>query len=357
MKRAFQSTSVMLRLASATFALIVCAGAAAVLSGRADPDPGQLVFIRRAGFDASIYVLDSLHMTERTLFTVPAALPADLPKLAPGGQRIAFELWGEGGLAIQALDSDLRTLYLTEPTLQDRLPAWSPDGAQIGFWSNRTSPSPRRSRWQNWNFFLYDVTTQHMHALTELHNVLPFNLPMWSPDGRYILLNYWRPGVGAGTSVIETRTGNAQSIDDVIASGSELAWSPDGQRIAFRANPGGNTEVVVLDMRTRTVINLSNHPARDFEPVWSPDGTQIAFTSTRDGRGEIYVMNADGSQPRRVTHGGGWRALWSSDGAQIAFISDRTGDTAYHVIDVDGTDSRFLAPTDQQNLLGWLTHP
>ncbi|NDJ60963.1 MAG: hypothetical protein GYB67_07550, partial [Chloroflexi bacterium] len=35
--------------------------------------------------------------------------------------------------------------------------------------------------------------------------------------------------------------------------------------------------------------------------AWSPDGTQLAFESRRDGNFEIYVMNADGSNVRRLT--------------------------------------------------------
>jgi dipeptidyl aminopeptidase/acylaminoacyl peptidase len=37
------------------------------------------------------------------------------------------------------------------------------------------------------------------------------------------------------------------------------------------------------------------------EHRWSPDGAKIAFHSSRDGNFEIYVMNADGSNPTRLT--------------------------------------------------------
>jgi dipeptidyl aminopeptidase/acylaminoacyl peptidase len=35
-------------------------------------------------------------------------------------------------------------------------------------------------------------------------------------------------------------------------------------------------------------------------PQWSPDGQRISFSSDRDGDSEIYVMNADGSDQRRL---------------------------------------------------------
>jgi Tol biopolymer transport system component len=40
--------------------------------------------------------------------------------------------------------------------------------------------------------------------------------------------------------------------------------------------------------------------------AWSPDGSQIAFTSGRDGNSELYIMNADGSDQRRLTQNPAW---------------------------------------------------
>ena len=63
----------------------------------------------------------------------------------------------------------------------------------------------------------------------------------------------------------------------------------------------------------------------DMWPAWSPDGRRIVFTSTRDGDPEVYVMNADGSEPRRLTTTPGRDAhpSWSPDGRTIAFQSPR----------------------------------
>ncbi|MFW6116209.1 MAG: TolB family protein, partial [bacterium] len=70
------------------------------------------------------------------------------------------------------------------------------------------------------------------------------------------------------------------------------------------------------------------------EAAWSPSGEQIAFSSDRDGNYEIYVMNADGSDQRRLTSSPGtdWGATWSPDGARIAFASDRNGEMELFVM-------------------------
>ena len=346
-----------LRIAAWIIAFTLMVEGAVIVLGRREVDPGQIVFMRRAGYDASIYVLDTAHMTERTLFTVPPALPADLPKLSRDGQHIAFELWGAGGLAIQALDTQKQVLYTTDPSLQDRLPSWSPDGTRLAFWSNRLTPEIRNQRWQNWNFYLYDLTSQQIQPMTELFSILPYNIPLWSPDGQYILLNYWRPVTGAGMFIINVATGELHQVDGAIETGSDLVWSRDSSRIAFRANPDGNSEILLMSIITGDISNLTEHPANDFEPAWSPDGERLTFTSNRTGRGEIYVMNPDGSQLEQITHDGGWHPVWSPDGTQIAFLSNRGGHTAYYVTRLDGSNVRYLANSDQHTLLGWLTHP
>jgi hypothetical protein len=73
------------------------------------------------------------------------------------------------------------------------------------------------------------------------------------------------------------------------------------------------------------------------ELVWSPDGSRIAFESVRDGGSEIYVMNAEGSDQRRLTSNGGAYPAWSPDGSRIAFASGRGGDSEIYVMNADGT--------------------
>jgi Tol biopolymer transport system component len=66
---------------------------------------------------------------------------------------------------------------------------------------------------------------------------------------------------------------------------------------------------------------LTDNPQYDAEPVVSPDGTQIVFGSQRHGDFDIYIMHADGSNLRRLTDregydGGPW---FSPDGSRIVW--------------------------------------
>ncbi|MGH8644840.1 MAG: TolB family protein [Gammaproteobacteria bacterium] len=128
-------------------------------------------------------------------------------------------------------------------------------------------------------------------------------------------------------------------------------WSADGRRIVFAAGTWTYNQDVPSDAEIR-VMNadgtdpkrLTDNDSYDGHPNWSPDASQIAFESLRDGTHAIYVMQADGSDPTRITHGRGKQALpsWSPDGKKIAFLSERDGSAEIYVVDLMGGDESRL---------------
>jgi hypothetical protein len=95
---------------------------------------------------------------------------------------------------------------------------------------------------------------------------------------------------------------------------------------------------------------LTNSSAGDADPCFSPDGTKIVFVSGRDGNQEIYVMNADGSEQKRLTTDK-YPAFpmyddspsWSPDGRKIVFCSERgVGQSNIFVMNADGSEQKSL---------------
>ena len=79
---------------------------------------------------------------------------------------------------------------------------------------------------------------------------------------------------------------------------------------------------------------------------WSPDGRKIAFTGRPSTPPPgIFVMNADGSERRRLAHHGG-NPAWSPDGKMIAFNRHLAPGAELYVMTADGRGERRLIRTD-----------
>jgi TolB protein len=106
------------------------------------------------------------------------------------------------------------------------------------------------------------------------------------------------------------------------AADSEPSWSPDGGKIAFRSNRGGDADIFVMNADGTSQRQLTDSPGADTMPAWSPNGRRIAFMSARSGENLIWLMDTRGERLRTLSETRGWSPSWSPDGRQIAFHCD-----------------------------------
>jgi len=178
----------------------------------------------------------------------------------------------------------------------------------------------------------------------------------WAPDGSR--LAYMRtPGP-------ELRMVNADGSGDVVVPGAVpggwdgISWSPDGARIAFEGMRGG--------ARTIYVVNTDGTGLRDIdatlpgpairssgEPAWSPDGRKLVFSrwvrydaTTEETR--LWVATLATSDAEPITSGGGTgdvRPAWSPRGSEITFLRFDGDRSDVFVVTPRGSGLRQLTST------------
>lgn len=208
----------------------------------------------------------SWDIARATLYSDPAECPSPDPDPDPGVDPTAVEVVLQVALPGPGATTDLEVfswdadgmLNLTNDPGQDSGPAWSADGSEIAWVSDR---SGSRQIW----------TMQ--------------------PDG----------------------SAPTQETTDLASPPGDLVFSPDGTAIAF-AMAG---RIQVLDRISGSVTEVSATDT-DRWPAWSPDGTQIAYLRVNP-QGGLYGVPADGSAPPTYLLGDyGYpsaeeRPLWVSD--------------------------------------------
>ncbi|HEX6579704.1 MAG TPA: hypothetical protein VF195_02390 [Actinomycetota bacterium] len=172
--------------------------------------------------------------------------------------------------------------------------------------------------------------------------------PSWSPDGTKLAFDVQSGGdteIYVAT-IYGSNGSNLSKLTTTPGWNFLPAWSP-GSRIAYVHTSGPNHDIWLMNADGSNPVRLTHDPDFDLNPTWSPDGTKLAFESNRTASPEIYVMNADGSHVSRLTRAPGFDGspAWSPDGRQIAFVSDRD-EPGIYLMASDGSHVRKLLAGD-----------
>jgi Tol biopolymer transport system component len=264
---------------------------------------GRIVFDSGRGGNGNLYTMnsDGTDVTQLTFYT-SAQGAAGPQAVSPDGEEVVYQ-FNNGLYLINANGTDQRVL-LSEPTLEDIEPSFSPDGRLVIF-SRCIRDFAACSIWT--------ITTDG-RGLTPLttfdrkHEVFDQNA-VYSPDGRTIA--FWSLNRNGLTDAIYLMDANGRNIRAIAPTidleGWQPDWSPNGSTIAFNSDCCGSTpsQIWTVQPNGSDLTQLTQPPTHNVDPSWSPSGDKIAFTSYSADLSTVSIdtMNPDGSDQTTLQSG------------------------------------------------------
>jgi dipeptidyl aminopeptidase/acylaminoacyl peptidase len=240
------------------------------------------------------------------------------PRWRPDGKRLAFLTKGENErekpqLHIMDVESGEIRQVCAMPNGASEL-AWSPDGSRVAFISvegeePQSDPkviTPDKGRHHR----LWTVRPDYDTPEPVTPDGITVWEYTWSPDSTQLALYY---STGAEVTdwyhsqigVVSANGGAVRQLTRFAPRERQaraLAWSPDGQRIAFVSgrwsDPGrGGGDIYSLTLENARMINLT--PGIEISLTWCawfPDGKRILYTAVDGVKHQTGILNtADGS--------------------------------------------------------------
>lgn len=159
-------------------------------------------------------------------------------------------------------------------------PVISPRGDRIALITNRRGVFDVIVVDANSGERLKTVVSGADNPMFEELNILNPNLA-WSPDGSKIALSSKSQG-SYNLAIVDYETLKSETIKfPSVDALNSVAWSPDGQKIAFDGNDGPYQSIFVYNLETGDFQNLTNDVFTDKEPAWGPDSESVYFVSNR----------------------------------------------------------------------------
>ncbi|MEZ4523160.1 MAG: hypothetical protein R3A46_16195 [Thermomicrobiales bacterium] len=259
-------------------------------------------------------------------------------------------------------------INLTNNPANDTFPAWSPDGSQIAFVSDRGGADA---------LYLMDADGKNIREVhsPSIEDDLHLRYPSWSPDGRSIALKRFDAGSVAGGSLsgvvvidVDSRDWRqVESLENYPAPGSTdaPAWSPDSRLLMFvvydetdsrlviadtsvpdeerrllsilASTPGdgaswstadeiaisgdGEIRIVRFVPETATFEDIHQFTSDGSSPVWSADGSSLAFATSTMSGSTLWISDSLGNEVTQVPDSfTGAFPVWSPEERKLAFL-------------------------------------
>ena len=257
---------------------------------------------------------------------------------SPDGRQIAFTSDRSGDPEIYVANADGSGLRrLTDTPGRDAHPSWAANGKTILFQSPRAGGDVQIYRMNA------DGTDQRRLAETKGF----CGVPVESPNARHIAFQcsnalkdfgsaeapwriYMLDSDQAEPRLISTGPGNDQVPN----------WSPDGRRLIYFSDRTGINQLYELNTRRGTTSQRSFEPDSHGAATYSPDGRRIAVMRSRPGgKGNVYAIGPKGRVIRITDSGPDFgMAVWSRDGKRLLFQMPTPDGVRLFIAPSDGSE-------------------
>jgi TolB protein len=281
---------------------------------------GQILFSGDVGGHSQLFTIrpDGTGLTRLTHLRADALQGA----WSPDGTRIALERDFARHAAVYVMGVDTSGLRQLSPrrfTFPGGFagePGWSPNGRLIVF--GREIHNKKGDDILDQGLNVIAPSGRHFRKLTNGRKARSFDGGgSFSPDSKRIAFfrtraskqNSSEPGNSAAIFTVGVNGRGLKRLTSYSADYANPSWSPDGTKILFhsytesRPRKSANLFTVRPDGTGLTQLtNFSGGGLQAFGVEWSPDGTQIAYHKVGAGINDLFLLNADGTNERRLTH-------------------------------------------------------
>lgn len=163
----------------------------------------------------------------------------------------------------------------------------------------------------------------------------------WAPDSRRMAYSHNQELWVANADGTNKNKIVAKRADFIVCCG--VGWNPKAELIAFIGSTGGPEESLWLVKPDGSELRkIADRPASGTPLAWSHDGTRLAFTRTGV---EVYDV-ATATLKTLYGQPASPMVSWSPDDSRLAFMGGNHG-SMYDIINADGTGRRSIAGTDK----------
>jgi TolB protein len=178
----------------------------------------------------------------------------------------------------------------------------------------------------------------------------------WSPDGQWLAFSEYSGGATFAPDkwAVYVVKPDGTGKKRVLEHARSVSWHPDGKRLAVGFQETDvNEEIYSVDLNGGSRKRLTDHPGLDTFPAWSPQGDKIAFVSDHNRLRAVYLINADGSGLKRLTKSPfmEFQPAWSPDGKKVVIHRDPAdGKTQIYAVPIDGSAEQTVSADDATNV-------